>query len=111
MNNQLTFDDYFKSSRSVRFNDHKTICWLITEIGFINDSIKRKDITSAARAKAFVQRKIDAAKSDLIKDGITNSVFITYESQNSIGICYEYELPCGYKVKGSGIIPRGPYSV
>jgi hypothetical protein len=104
---QPTLFDYFTRSQKMNHNPHKTITALIYEIGFLNDQIILGDISHIKFGLKFAQRKIDQAKKELAKEGITDSFFMTSEFGGMISLSYEYKFPDGYSVKCSRITPTG----
>jgi hypothetical protein len=104
---QPTLFDYFPRSEKMKFNDHKIITALIYEIGFLNDQIILGDISHIKFGLKFAQRKIDQAKKDLAKEGITDCFFMTSEFGGMIALSYEYKFDDGFSVKCSRITPTG----
>ena len=75
MTQQYDLFTHYTNSSKMKFNDHKTIHWLIYEIGYLNDAILRGDIIHFKNARKLAEKKLEQAKRDLAKDGITvNSV-------------------------------------
>jgi len=91
----------------MKFSDHKTITWLIFEIGYLNDAIILGDIISVKAGMALAQKKIDQAKRELSRDGITDSFFMMSSFGGRISLSYEYKYPDGFGVKCSRIVPTG----
>jgi len=98
---------HHQNSAAMKFTDHKTINWLIYEIGYINDAIILGDIISVKAGIKLAQKKIDQAKRDLAKDGITDSFFMMSDFGGRISLSYEYKYPDGFAITCSRIIPTG----
>lgn len=105
----MEYDLFSHAQRSakIEYTDRRTIDWLVTELGFINDSIILGDIINVKSGIKFGQKKIDQAKIDLAKDGITDSFFLLSDFGGVISLSYEYKFVDGYSVKANRIIPRG----
>ena len=91
----------------MKFQDHKIITWLIYEIGYINDAIILGDIISVKAGMKLAQKKIDQAKRDLAKDGISDSFFMMSDFGGRISLSYEYKYNDGFAIKCSRIVPTG----
>ena len=91
----------------MKFQDHKIITWLIYEIGYINDAIILGDIISVKAGIKLAQKKIDQAKRDLAKDGISDSFFMMSDFGGRISLSYEYKYNDGFAIKCSRIVPTG----
>jgi hypothetical protein len=98
---------HHQNSARMKFTDHKTITWLIYELGYINDAIILGDIISVKAGMKLAQKKIDQAKRDLAKDGITDSFFMMSDFGGRISLSYEYKYTDGFAIKCSRIVPTG----
>ena len=98
---------HYQNSSTMKFNDHKTINWLIFEIGYLNDAIILGDIISVKAGMKLAQKKIDQAKKDLAKDGITDSFFMMSDFGGRISLSYEYKYDDGFSIKCSRVVPTG----
>jgi hypothetical protein len=98
---------HHQNSAAMKFQDHKIITWLIYEIGYINDAIILGDIISVKAGMKLAQKKIDQAKRDLAKDGITDSFFMMSDFGGRISLSYEYKYNDGFAIKCSRIVPTG----
>ena len=107
MTQQYDLFTHYTNSSKMKFNDHKTITWLIMELGYINDSIILGDFPTVKHAQRLIDKKIAQAKSDLAKDGITDSFFMTSDYFGKIALHYEYKYPDGFAITCKRVIPRG----
>ena len=98
---------HHQNSAAMKFNDHKTITWLIYEIGYLNDAILRGDIIHFKNARKLAEKKIEQAKADLARDGITDSFFMVSDFGGRIALSYEYKYDDGFAIKCQRIIPTG----
>ena len=101
---------HHQNSAAMKFQDHKTITWLIYAIRYLNDAILRGDIIHFKNARKLAEKKLDQAKKDLAKDGITDSFFMVSDFGGRIALSYEYKYPDGFAIKCSRVIPRGDLS-
>lgn len=107
MTQQYDLFTHYTNSSKMKFNDHKTIHWLIYEIGYLNDAILRGDIIHFKNARKLAEKKLEQAKRDLAKDGITDSFFMVSDFGGRIALSYEYKYPDGFAVKCTRVIPTG----
>ena len=98
---------HHENSARMKFTDHKTITWLIYEIGYLNDAIILGDIISVKAGMKLAQKKIDQAKKELAKDGISDSFFMMSDFGGRISLSYEYKYNDGFAIKCSRVIPTG----
>jgi len=91
----------------MKFQDHKIIHWVVYEIAYINDAIILGDIISVKAGMKIAQKKIDQAKRDLAKNGITDSFFMMSDFGGRISLSYEYKYNDGFAIKCSRIVPTG----
>ena len=101
---------HHQNSAAMKFNDHKTITWLMYELGYLNDAILRGDIINFKNAQKLAEKKIEQAKKDLAKDGITDSFFMVSDFGGRIALSYEYKYPDGFAITCKRVIPRGDLS-
>lgn len=98
---------HHQNSQLMKFSDHKTITWLIYELGYLNDAILRGDIIHFKNAKKLADKKLEQAKKDLAKDGITDSFFMVSDFGGRIALSYEYKYPDGFAITCKRVIPTG----
>jgi hypothetical protein len=107
MTQQYDLFTHYTQSSKMKFNDHKTIQWLIYEIGYLNDAILLGDIVSVKHAQGLINKKFAQAKRDLAKDGITDSFFMASDYFGKIALSYEYKYPDGFTISCKQIVPTG----
>lgn len=98
---------HHQNSARLKFSDHKTITWLIYELGYLNDAILRGDIIHFKNARKLAENKIEQAKAELARDGITDSFFMVSDFGGRIALSYEYKYNDGFAIKCQRIIPTG----
>jgi hypothetical protein len=98
---------HHQNSAAMKFQDHKTITWLIYELGYLNDAILRGDIIHFKNAKKLAEKHCDHAKKELARDGITDSFFMVSDFGGRIALSYEYKYPDGFAIKCQRTIPTG----
>jgi len=103
-------NQHHQNSAAMKFTDHRIIHWLVFELAFINDAILRGDIIHFKNARKLAEKKLEQAKADLAKEGITDSFFMVSDFGGRIALSYEYKYPDGFTISCKRIIPRGQIS-